>query len=218
MILATPRFHSSMIQYPKEVNAKMPSRDTFTMSLLPIQQVVFPGIISIVPLKPKTAGAAARLAVAQDHSLVFTLERHDREPATVATTGRVLDMTELPDGWQLTVAGIQRAHMISYRHQGSSLVGQFRYASDAEETTPQLLLEEAWALASELWATVNDDGAHVSLPQTAPLLSYWIAAHVPLNAATQQELLEIPTSRGRLAKEISLMRTLLDGLRAEHSG
>lgn len=195
----------------------MPQRDIFTMSLLTVPQVVFPGIISTVPVRPRAAGAPARLAVAQDHGLVFALARHDREPATVATTGRVLEMSEATDGWQLTVAGIQRVQILSYRHQGSALVGQFRYTSDTEETIPPLLSEEAWALASELWAMLHDDGSQPALPQTAPLLSYWIGAHVPLNATTQQELLEIPTSRGRLAKEISLMRTLLDGMRAEQS-
>lgn len=195
----------------------MPSRDTFTMTLLPVAQVVFPGIVSTVALRPKSAGSAARMAVLQDHSLVFSLERHDREPATVATTGRVLEMTEAADGWSLVVAGIQRAHILRYRHQGSALVGEFRYASDAEETVPPLLIEEAWALASELSSMVDDHYTHAGLPQAPASLSYWIAAHVPLSAATQQELLEIPTTRGRLAKEISLMRTLLDGLRTEHS-
>jgi ATP-dependent Lon protease len=124
---------------------------------------------------------------------------------------------ESHDNWQLEVAGIQRAHVLSYRHQGHGLVGQFRYVSDAEESIPPLLMEEAWALASELSAMVSPQGGHLALPQTPDLLSYWVAAHIPLNAMTQQELLEIPTSRGRLAKEISLMRTLLDGLRTEHS-
>lgn len=195
----------------------MPSRDTFTMALLPIASVLFPGVVSVVAIHPKGAAAAARLAVTQDHCLVFAMERKDREPANVATIGRIIDMMESPDGWHLSVAGIQRAHILSYRHQGSSLVGQFRYAQEAEEAIPPILFEEAWALASELWATVNSEKPRASLPQSAQLLSYWIAAHVPLNASTQQELLEIPTSRGRLAKEISLMRILLDGLRTERS-
>ncbi|MCY0879835.1 MAG: LON peptidase substrate-binding domain-containing protein [Firmicutes bacterium] len=196
----------------------MPNRETFTMSLVVVPQVVFPGIVSSVWVRPKALGSLIRLAVSQDHSLVFALERPDHEPATVATIGRVLEMSEQAEAWQLEVAGIQRVHILSYRHQGNAMIGQFRYANDAEESIPPLLLEEAWALASELWATVNESGGRVTLPQGAPLLSYWIAAHIPLNAATQQELLEIPTSRGRLAKEISLMRTLLDGLRTEHSG
>lgn len=196
----------------------MPVRDTFTMTLLPTTEVVFPGIVSAVSLTSKAAGSAARAAVSQDHSLVFAWERQDREPATIATTGRVLELTEKPDSWQLLVAGIQRTHIINYRHQGSALVGQFRYASDAEETIPPLLLEEAWALASELSSMIAEATPHTGLPQTPALLSYWTAAHVPLSAATRQELLEVPTTRGRLAKEISLMRTLLDGLRTEHSG
>lgn len=188
------------------------------MTLLTVSQAVFPGIVSTVTLKPKSAGLAAAAAVAQDHSVVFALESPARDPATVATTGRVLDMTETSEGWQLVVAGIQRAHILSYRHQGSVLVGQFRYASEAEETIPPLLMEESWALASELSSMMVESRSQGGLPQTPALLSYWIASHVPLSAATAQELLEVPTTRGRLAKEISLMRTLLDGMRTEHSG
>ncbi len=147
----------------------MANRDTFTMPLLPVPQVVFPGIVSTVLVRPKAAGAAARLAVAQDHSVVFALIRPDHEPATVATTARILDMTEVQDGWQLSVAGIQRTHILSYRHQGSSLIGQFRYASDTEDSIPVLLSEEAWALASELWAMMGQDGAHQALPQNATI-------------------------------------------------
>jgi ATP-dependent Lon protease len=206
-----------MIQYLQEVNTKVGTRETFTMPLVLVQQVVFPGIVSSVTLRPKGASSSVRIASAQDHSLVFAFERHDQEPSTVVTTGRLVEVVESHDNWQLEVAGIQRAHVLSYRHQGHGLVGQFRYVSDAEESIPPLLMEEAWALASELSAMVSPQGGHLALPQTPDLLSYWVAAHIPLNAMTQQELLEIPTSRGRLAKEISLMRTLLDGLRTEHS-
>lgn len=196
----------------------MPNRDTFTMTLVAVPQVVFPGIISTMSVKPKIAGQAVRLAVTQDHSMVFAWERRDREPATIATVGRVLELEETSDAWRMTVAGIQRAHILQYRHQGSAMIGQFRYTSDAEESIPPLLIEEAWALASELSSLVQDPPQRgSSLPQSPAPLSYWVAAHVPLSAPTQQELLEIPTTRGRLAKEISLMRTLLDGLRAEHS-
>lgn len=196
----------------------MATHDTFSMTLLSISQVVFPGVISTVTLRPKSAGHTVRVAVSHDHSLVFALERQDREPCTVATTARVLDITEVDDACHLKVAGIQRAHILSYRHQGSALVGQFRYATDVEETVPPLLIEEAWALASELSAMVHEQNPSApALPQNPALLSYWIAARVPLSAPTQQELLEIPTTRGRLAKEIALMRTLLDGLRTEHS-
>lgn len=196
----------------------MPARDTFSMAIVTIPQVVFPGIISKVSVSPKSAAGSVRIAVAQDHGLVFALERHDRQPATVATTGRILEMTDTYDGWTLAVAGIQRTHMLNCHHQGQALVGQFRYAADAEETIPPLLIEEAWALASELSAMLSESSSPLGLPQNPASLSYWVAAHVPLSAPTQQELLEIASTRGRLAKEISLMRTLLDGLRTEHSG
>lgn len=207
-----------MIQYLKGVKAKMPIRDTFTMGLLPVPLVVFPGMVTTLTLKPRVYGASVKKAVQHDQSLVFALERHDRQPSGVATTGRILDLDEGADAWQVQVAGIQRAHLLSYYHQGTALMAKLRYAADDEESIPPLLIEEAWALASELWAMVDETGSHACLPQAPALLSYWIAAHVPLNAATQQELLEIATSRARLAKEISLMRTLLDGLRTKHSG
>lgn len=195
----------------------MPTRDTFSMPLIIVPQVVFPGIVSTVVVRPPAAGAPARVAAVKDHSLVFSLARPDHQPSNTGTSGRILDLDEVSDGWQITVAGIQRAQLLQWRHQGQSLVGQFRYTHDAEESIPPLLAEEAWALASELWAMLSLATSATALPKAAPLLSYWIAAHVPLNAQTQQELLEIPSTRGRLAKEISLMRTLLDGLRAEHS-
>lgn len=196
----------------------MPIRDTFTMSVLAVPEVIFPGIVSSVTICPRSAGAAARVAASQDQSLVLAWSRHDRPPATIATTGRLLSLTEIPDGWQVVVAGIQRVEILTCRHQGTHLMGHCRYISDQEESIPVLLAEESWALASELWATVHDVGTATVLPQNAHLLAYWIGAHMPLSAPTRQELLELPTTRSRLAKEVSLMRTLLDGLRTEHQG
>lgn len=195
----------------------MANRDSFTMPLLTVAHVIFPGVISELEFHPASMGQSARRAMEQDRSLVMALELENHEPiTTIATTARILEMQSQRDGWRMIVVGIQRVYILQYRHQGTSLIGQFRYVSDSEDSVAPILVQEAWALASELWALVESPHHNLGLPQDAALLSYWIAAHVPLSATTQQELLEISTTRSRLAKEVSLMRTLIEGLRAEH--
>jgi ATP-dependent Lon protease len=196
----------------------MANRDVIVLPLLVVPAVLFPGVRLQVALAQADDVALVSEAIHHDSAFVVVSQRPNQEPFPVGTTARVIDIDADGNPPMAWVAGIQRVTLLSYRHQGTRLIGQFRHAAEQEENVPQPLAEEAWALGSELWGAVSASGARAPLPQNVVGLSYWIAAHVPLSVHVRQELLEISSTRARLAKEISLMRTLLDGFRAEHSG
>lgn len=194
------------------------SRDTVSLPILPITAVLFPGMPLTVPVSEEPFGQMIQECVEQDTSLVVSLARSGNagewpEPMAIGTSARVLEATRGSD--QITVMGIARVNLLSYRHNGRFLIGQFRYLADSDDTVPAPLVDEARALGSELWALLTPHQSHPVLPAAASGLSYWIAAHIPLAVTVQQELLEIRSTRARMAKEISIMRSLLDDMRAE---
>jgi ATP-dependent Lon protease len=193
------------------------SRDLLTLPLLVVPHVLFPGSRLQLTLTQPESIALLEDVIQRDSTFVVVSEKPNQELFPVGTTARVVESLRDATAMTITVVGVQRVSLLSYRHQGARLVGQCRYAVDQDDAVPPPLTEEAWALGSELFGAVAH-GDRRALPQNATGLSYWIAAHVPLALAVRQELLEISSTRARLAKEISLMRTLLDGFRAEHSG
>ncbi|MDA8193193.1 MAG: LON peptidase substrate-binding domain-containing protein [Thermaerobacter sp.] len=196
------------------------SRDTVNLPILPIPAVLFPGMPLALTLSDQ-AYHLVRECADLDTALAISPARpveHDGwpEPSAVGTSARVLEMGADGTGHVLLM-GIARLSLLSYRHNGRNLVGQFRYLTDSDDTVPAPLIDEARALGSELWALMTPHRSHPVLPSVPQALSYWIAAHIPLGQSVRQELLEIRSTRARMAKEISIMRTLMDELQAEHS-
>lgn len=197
------------------------SRDTVSFPILPIDAVLFPGMPLTLELSEQTYQLLRRCADF-DLPLAISPARSTDvdswpEPSAVATSARVMEIGPSTDGHALLM-GVARLNLLSYRNNGRHLVGQFRYLTDSDDTVPTPLIDEARALGSELWALMTPHTTHPVLPFVAQSLSYWIAAHIPLSQTVRQELLEIRSTRSRMAKEIALMRSLLDELQAEQSG
>lgn len=202
------------------------NRDTVTLPILPWSAVLFPGAhqtLSIVNPHQRTmiADVTQRdtgFVVCLSRSPAPTANTEWSEPVSAGTVARVLDITDNTSFLNVQAVGISRVSLLSFRLVQDTLIGQFRFMPDSDETVPNPLIDEAHALGSEVWSVVRADDSRPILPRTPETLSYWIAAHVPMPVATQEELLEVRSTRSRLAKEISLLRGLMDGLRTEHSG
>lgn len=194
-------------------------RDTITLPLLTSRAVIFPGVASRIELSnPQQADLIQRMAQLDQNLALSWNEEMAHDPAGIATTARVVSQAshEAPQH-TVTVVGVQRIALLSWRHERGVLRAQCRYLPDIEDQVPIPLVDEAKALGSELWGLLRCVDRHPRLPVGPERLSYWIAAHVPVTPSTQQELLELKSTRTRLAKEITLMRMMLDGYRTEHS-
>ncbi len=200
------------------------NRDTLSLPILPWSGVLFPGMRLDLTMDGPLGQAMIADASLRDTGVVVCLARSTSgsstawpEPVSIGTVARVLDYPHNTTPLTVQMVGISRVSLLSFRLVHETLVGQFRFMPDSEDTIPNPLVDEAQALGSEVWSIVRSETSHPLLPQTPEALSYWIAAHIPIPTATRQELLEIRSTRGRLAKEIALLRTMMDGLRTEHS-
>ncbi|MBX5466705.1 MAG: LON peptidase substrate-binding domain-containing protein [Firmicutes bacterium] len=195
------------------------SRETITLPIYAAQAVIFPGMR--VPLaEDSTLPPVLFEAMRQDLPVAVALARRPHPegpelPHTIATIARVVHGTLERTSSPLALIGISRVHLLSYRHGDRYLVGQARFLPDLDEPVSPLLVEEARALGSELWSVVDLGIPHPVLPRHPEAVSYWIAQHLPLGPEERQELLELRTTQARLAKEVALLRGLLDSYRSE---
>ncbi len=201
-------------------------RDVVTLPILPWSGVLFPGTRMSLSVPEPRHRAMIMEASQRDTGFVLSLSRHANgtelsswsEPQSIGTVARVLSTTDSANRLYVELVGVSRVSLLSFRLVQETLVGQFRFMPDTEETVPGPLIDEAHALGSEIWGLGRALDTHPVIPKMPEMLSYWIAATVRAPIATQQELLEIRSTRGRLAKEIAILRNQMDRIRAEHSG
>jgi Lon protease-like protein len=204
------------------------SRETINMPILTIQDILFPGAKTTLVINDSSFKAMISYCIQQDTGLCVCIARPNQdshapldqapEPSNIGTSARILQSVDLPEGGiQLELAGISRISLLSYRHGSKYMVGQFKYLPDLDDSVPTPLIDEARALSSEIWTFISGDRGRPQLSAEPEALSYWIASHIPANVEAQQELLELRTTRTRLAKEVSLLRTLMDRLRSEQT-
>jgi Lon protease-like protein len=195
------------------------SRETITLPIYPVQTVVFPGMRLPLTAEPQLPAVVVE-AMRHDLPLAVALIRrpHSDEveiPHTIATLARINPGPLAASSARLQLVGVSRIHLLSYRHADRYLVGQARFLPDLDEPVSPLLVEEARALGSELWSVVDLGIPYPILPHQPEAVSYWIAQHLPIDPEERQELLELRTTTARLAKEVALLRGLLDSYRSE---
>ncbi|OLZ09566.1 LON peptidase substrate-binding domain-containing protein [Sulfobacillus thermosulfidooxidans] len=203
------------------------SRETISMPILPIKGILFPGAKTRLRIQDPAHKLMVNYCIQQDTALCVCKERvsddsrsnaQEIEPSNIGTSARILQAQDVEDGsMDLELTGISRISLLSYRHGNKYMVGQFKYLPDLDDSVPTLLIDEAIALSSEIWSFVTTERTRPQLPTEPEALSYWIAAHVPLTVEAQQELLELRTTRTRLAKEVSILRSLMDHMRTEQT-
>jgi Lon protease-like protein len=193
------------------------SRETLTLPLFPVQGVLFPGTRLSFKMEETRYRRVIQECTEHDTPMAVVWGRPGPtgalEPASVATVARILESQAGPDGpVALTVVGVSRLSLVSYRQGSRVLVGQGRFLPDLAEETPPPLVDEAYALASEYvgqtaWFNVHD------VPTDPEALSYWVAQMLPWELPARQEILEERRLAQRLATEVGRLRQLLDEAR-----
>lgn len=197
------------------------NRETITIPIIPIYQVLYPGMRLPLYAFGSQYPELVRECVEQDLPFAVSLGRSrpdsnlPLEPSTVGCIARmVVDTSDTRE--TMCAVGVSRLHLLSYRRSDAYLVGQARFFFDSEEPVPPLLLDEARACGSELWGNRSLGKFGAEVPRQAEAASYWIAQRLPVSVGDHQELLELRTTTSRLAKEVAILRSLLENLRSEH--
>lgn len=198
------------------------SRETISVPIFPLPLVCFPGMQVPLQRLGATVQQAMEDLIQQDMPLAVSFRQPSRdsgtgdEPHAIGTVARIVGGPGMDYSNLNYLVGIARIHLLSYRRDQRHLTGQARFLPDVDEPVPAMLVDEAKACISELWSAFMSEHRMRTFPKEAEAVSYWIARYLPVNEEQQQELLELRTTTTRLAKEVAILRSLLDSLRSEH--
>lgn len=147
-------------------------------------------------------------------------------PHEIGTIARIVDAARLADGrMNIIVAGIARFKLLEKLTEHAYLTGRIQLLPDENvdlkktertaQRTAQLFREYANAIRSIAESEENEDKdkEELQLPKDPTVLSYSIAASLPISMADKQVLLATPTTSQRLRREATFLERELELLR-----
>lgn len=199
--------------------------------LLPLRDVVvYPHMV--IPLfvgRAKSISALER-AMSEDKQVLLVAQKHASvdEPGkddvyACGTIAAVLQLLKLPDGTvKVLVEGRRRADIVAVLDRGDYFVAEFNEVVDAGDVDPRALeiltrtllsrFEHYVNLSKKVPAEVMTSLSGIDEPGR---LADTIAAHMSLELAQKQEILEIKSVRERLEHLIGLMEAEVDLFQVE---
>lgn len=143
-------------------------------------------------------------------------------PHAVGTLAQITDLERLPDGrLNLTAVGVMRFRLLEQFAARAYATGRIVLLPDEPVDATQTKSIESevrrefidYVQAIRKVSEPDREISALNLPDDPTMLSYIIAAVLPLNAPEKQMLLEIQTTRERLQREMSLLRRESESLR-----
>lgn len=136
-------------------------------------------------------------------------------PHAVGTLARISDLTRLPDGRMNFVAiGVTRFRLLEQFDTRAYATGRIVLLPDecVDETQTNSVDSDVRRWFSEYVGAIRKvsepdrDPRELNLPDDPTMLSYIVAAVLPITALEKQTLLEIQSTRERLLHELALLR------------
>lgn len=144
-------------------------------------------------------------------------------PHPVGTIARITDLTRLPDGrMNLTALGVTRFRLLEQFDTHAYATGRVVLLPDEHvdeaQTNPIAADVRRWfteyVRAIRQVSEPDRVATAFNLPDDSTMLSYIVAAVLPVTALEKQMLLEIPTTFERLQRELSLLRREIEALKS----
>jgi Lon protease-like protein len=191
---------------------------TVEIPLFPLNIVLFP--TTVLPLHIFEQRYRRMIADCLENERPFgiVLTRPESQylhevPYSIGTMARIHQIDQLEDGrYNLLALGTRRFRILSLNHEKPYLSGLVEPYNDAEESQSEL--EPYVARALDLFSSYlevlleTDNRQHIkaNLPTSPEELSYLIAYLLDMRDEEKQYLLELTSTRQRLAEESAILR------------
>ncbi len=200
------------------------------LPLFPLNTVLFPQArLSLQIFEPRYREMIERCLV-EDLAFGILLIKEGDEvgasatPHAIGTVARIVDVARLADGrMSIIVAGITRFELLERSTDRAYLTGSIRLLSDenvdlnkAERAARRVAqLFQSYANALRKITETDDDAAkeELQLAKDPTVLSYSIAASLPISLLDKQALLATATTIQRLQREVAILERELELLR-----
>jgi len=188
------------------------------LPLFPLNVVLFPQArLPLHIFEPRYREMIER-CLAEDLAFGILLIQEGEEfgpasaPHQIGTIARVVDVARLADGrMNIIVAGVTRFKLVEQFSDQAYLTGRIQLLPDenvdlykiarAAERTARSFKEYVKALRSISETEEGEEKELLKLPKDPVVMSYSIAASLPISLSDKQQLLEAPTASVRLRQE-----------------
>jgi uncharacterized protein len=200
------------------------------LPLFPLNTVLFPQArLPLQIFEPRYREMIER-CLAEDLAFGILLIKEGDEvgaaalPHVIGTIARIVDVARLADGrMNIIVAGITRFELLERSTDRAYLTGSIRLLSDenvdlkkAERAARRVAqLFQSYANALRKITEMDEDSAkeELQLAKDPTVLSYAIAASLPISLLDKQALLATSTTIQRLQREVAILERELELLR-----
>jgi uncharacterized protein len=200
------------------------------LPLFPLKTVLFPQArLPLQIFEPRYREMIER-CLAEDLAFGILLIKEGDEvgaaalPHAIGTIARIVDVARLADGrMNIIVAGITRFELLERSIDRAYLTGSIRLLSDenvdlrkAERAARRVAqLFQSYANALRKITEMDEDSAkeELQLAKDPTVLSYAIAASLPISLLDKQALLATATTIQRLQREVAILERELELLR-----
>lgn len=142
-------------------------------------------------------------------------------PYSIGTVAQIVDAEHLPDGrMNIVTHGVVRFRLLEQFDTHPYLSGHIELIPQARVDQAEVEAEfsdvrRIFAEYVQMFNRTNEPGdePELNLPDDPAVLSYLVAAVLPLNMLEKQKLLEIDSTRERLERELVLLRREIELLR-----
>lgn len=200
------------------------------LPLFPLNTVLFPQARQALQIFEPRYREMIERCLAEDLAFGVLLIQEGAEvgaPATthaIGTVARIVDVARLADGrMNIIVAGITRFELLERSAERAYLTGSIQLLSDenvdlkkAERVARRVAqLFQSYANALRTITETDDDAAKadLQLAKDPTVLSYAIAASLPISLLDKQTLLATATTIQRLQREVAILERELELLR-----
>ena len=203
-----------------------------TYSVLPLRDtVVFPSVVVPLFVGREKSVRALEEVVRKDGRVLLVTQKNggvDNPQVSdlyeIGTVGTILQLLRLPDGTvKVLVEGVQRARVVKYADDGGffQVIAETLHDSNGVEDEEELQALQRTALNQfEQYVKLNkkiqpETLVNVSKIKSASLMADTITAHLSVDIAEKQKLLEMATVAERLEYLFKLMESEISVLNTE---
>ena len=195
---------------------------TELLPLFPLNTVLFPSMVFPLHIFEERYKLMINTCLAQDKNFGVVLIYSGSEvggsaiPHPVGTVARIANWEWLPDGrMNILVVGDRRFRILDYANpELPYLEGLVEYwddeLSDSQNLSPLIdRVKHDFVDYLTLIMSLADQALPISqlqLPDDPSMLSYHVASNLQIEGSERQELLEEPSARERLQRELTLLR------------
>ncbi len=188
------------------------------LPLMPLNTVVFPGMPIPLALSEPHYLQMAQYCAEEDREFGIVLIREGAEVGdqpvvthNVGTTAAIAQVRDVGDHIMMFAVGRRRFRIVRMIGEDPYPQAEVQLLEDRRRTRVSCeFIEDMRAAFAEqvdlILQLLGLEGTQLEIPQRADKLSYMIAAHLRVDLAEKQQLLEMDDTRARLAHEIETMR------------